>query len=205
MPGGKHATVLTAYDIPGRSDVPHAGTSEWTHAHIPAGRTDVPLSDVPHAGTSIRRRTTNTEEKTGKQPARRGGIPDRLEPLRTALATAGLGAVAWDIRKVTDWERIRRQMDRLGIDVMVRCAANAARSMGEPASVTAWISRWESLADPQPEPAPGVLPAAVGQVVQLNAPGHRPSTTDARVQQALEVGRRLQAQADAARTRQEQP
>lgn len=76
-----------------------------------------------------------------------GGIPDRLQPLRDALAAAGLGAVAWDIKKFTDWERIRIQMDRLGIPVMVRSASNAARQRGEPDSVTAWIGRWESLAD----------------------------------------------------------
>lgn len=109
-----------------------------------------------------------TEKPASKQGEQRrsGGIPDRLEPLRTALAASGLGAVAWDVRKITDWERIRRQMDRLGIDLMVRSALSAARTRGEPDSVIAWIGRWESLADPQPD-APAVLAAGSAEVVPI--------------------------------------
>lgn len=81
--------------------------------------------------------------------ARTNGFPDALKPLAEALAAAGLGAVAWDIKKFTDWQRIRNQVERLGIDLMVRSATNAAQLRGEPDSVTAWIGRWESL---QPEP-----------------------------------------------------
>lgn len=84
------------------------------------------------------------------EPDQTGGVPDRLAPLRNALAAAGLGAVAWDIKKFTDWERIRIQVDRLGTDVMVRSAVLAAGKRGEPDSVTAWIGRWESLPDPKP-------------------------------------------------------
>ncbi|MET8113744.1 hypothetical protein [Streptomyces prasinus] len=85
--------------------------------------------------------------------ARKNGFPDALKPLAEGLAAAGLGAVAWDIRKFTDWERIRIQVDRLGVDLMVRSAANAAQLRGEPDSVTAWIGRWESL-QPEPEGRP---------------------------------------------------
>jgi hypothetical protein len=81
--------------------------------------------------------------------ARKNGFPDELQPLAEALAAAGLGAVAWDIKKFTDWQRIRNQVERLGVDLMVRSAVNAAQLRGEPDSVTAWIGRWESL---QPEP-----------------------------------------------------
>jgi hypothetical protein len=84
---------------------------------------------------------------SSSNPAATGGVPNALQPLRTALAEAGLGAVAWDIKKFTDWERIRIQVDRLGIPVMVRSASLAAERRGEPDSVTAWIGRWESLAD----------------------------------------------------------
>ncbi|NED75322.1 hypothetical protein G3I51_23965 [Streptomyces sp. SID9944] len=85
---------------------------------------------------------------------RKNGFPDALQPLAEGLAAAGLGAVAWDIRKFTDWERIRIQVDRLGVDLMVRSAVNAAQLRGEPDSVIAWISRWESL-QPEPEQQPG--------------------------------------------------
>lgn len=83
--------------------------------------------------------------------ARTNGFPDALQPLAEALAAAGLGAVGWDIKKFTDWERIRIQVDRLGIALMVRSAVNAAQLRGEPDSVTAWIGRWESL---HPETGP---------------------------------------------------
>lgn len=59
LPGGKHATVLTAYDVPaGRADVPHVGMSADAQVDVSAGRADVPyagtsdFTDVPHAGMS---------------------------------------------------------------------------------------------------------------------------------------------------------
>ncbi|MEV8033950.1 hypothetical protein [Streptomyces sp. NPDC086182] len=88
---------------------------------------------------------------------RKSGFPDALQPLAQGLAAAGLGAVAWDIKKFTDWERIRIQVERLGVDLMVRSAANAAELRGEPDSVTAWIGRWESL-HPEPQTAAGGRP-----------------------------------------------
>lgn len=63
LDGGRHGTVLTAYDLPGGTGVPHAGTSAEeaaAGAGVPAGGTDVPdagtpePSDVPDAGTSAR-------------------------------------------------------------------------------------------------------------------------------------------------------
>jgi hypothetical protein len=86
---------------------------------------------------------------TASKAARTNGFPDALQPLAAALAAAGLGAVAWNVKNFTDWERIRLQVDRLGVDLMVRSAVNAAHTRGEPDSVTAWIGRWESL---HPEP-----------------------------------------------------
>lgn len=96
------------------------------------------------------RSTSYGSTASGDDRDRTGGVPDRLAPLRDALAAAGLGAVAWDIKKFTDWERIRIQMERLGIDLMVKSALAAAKSRGEPDNVAAWIGRWESLADPKP-------------------------------------------------------
>ncbi|MEV4041503.1 hypothetical protein [Streptomyces sp. NPDC049744] len=99
---------------------------------------------------------------------RKNGFPDALQPLAQGLAAAGLGAVAWDIRKFTDWERIRIQVERLGVDLMVRSAATAAQQRGEPDSVTAWISRWESL-HPAPEGGP-ILRALPGGWTGPNRP-----------------------------------
>lgn len=85
--------------------------------------------------------------------AEAAGLPDPFDDLKKALAAAGLGAVAWDIKRHSDWQRIKTQLDRLGVDLMVKSAANSARAQGEPASVTAWIGRWQSLPDPKPNPA----------------------------------------------------
>ena len=42
---------------------------------------------------------------------------------------------------------------------MVRAAVNSSRAQGEPATVTAWITRWQSLADPAPAPGSRDSPA----------------------------------------------
>lgn len=93
---------------------------------------------------------------------RKNGFPDALQPLAKELAAAGLGAVAWDIKKFTDWQRIRNQVERLGVDLMVRSATNAAQQRGEPDSVVAWIGRWESLPDPQAAGRPQLRAVAGG-------------------------------------------
>lgn len=107
---------------------------------------------------------------TASKAEQTSGVSDQLQPLAAALSANGLGAVAWDIRKHTDWERIRRQVDRLGVDVMARSAVLAAERRGQPDSVTAWIGRWESLPDPQPTQPP--LPAiSSSNVIALPATG----------------------------------
>ena len=83
---------------------------------------------------------------------------------------------------------------------MVAMAIGNASYRGVPGSASAWIADWESL---EPEAAPrqptaSQLPAAVGDNVLRFQPGaQRPATTDLRVQQAVDTGRRLQALADA--------
>ncbi|MFM9635905.1 hypothetical protein [Streptomyces turgidiscabies] len=124
---------------PGDSSPPHARASR--PAPSPAVATDVATA--------------------ASWAARTNGFPDALKPLAEALAAAGLGAVAWEIKKFTDWQRIRNQVERLGIDLMVRSATNAAQLRGEPDSVTAWIGRWESL-QPEPEGRPQLRAVAGG-------------------------------------------
>lgn len=114
---------------------------------------DAPSRPVPVVPTYV--------GTTAGKAERTNGFPDALQPLAAALAAAGLGAVAWDIKKFTDWERIRIQVERLGVDLMVRSAATAAQQRGEPDSVTAWIGRWESL-HPEPEGKPRLRAVAGG-------------------------------------------
>lgn len=130
-------------------------------------------SSPPHARASRPAPTqaVGTDAPTAASwAARKNGFPDALKPLAEALAAASLGAVAWDIKKHTDWQRIKNQVERLGVDVMVRSAVNAAQQRGEPDSVTAWIGRWESLPDPQPAGRASHLKAVPGGWSGSNRP-----------------------------------
>ncbi|MFC1420796.1 hypothetical protein [Streptacidiphilus cavernicola] len=125
-----------------------------------------PAPEVPpNGGTS-----------TASHATRASAVPDRLRPLAKALSAAGLGAVAWDITKITDWERVRLQVERLGTDLMVESALAAAQRRGKPDSVTAWINRWESLTDPQP---PSTDVTAAGPNVYPITSARGPAGTDA--------------------------
>jgi hypothetical protein len=126
----------------------------------------------PNGGTAAS--STRAERPPSVVQLAAAQSPDPFADLKAALAAAGLGAVAWDIRKLIDRQRIQDQLARLGIDVMVRSAVAAARNRGEPDSVTAWIGRWESLADPIPQAA---VPDA-DNVVALHRPGHQQQTDD---------------------------
>jgi hypothetical protein len=118
---------------------------------------------------------------------------DTLAELKAAIAAAGLRGVGWDLQ-ASQIEYARQAMQRVGIAAMVIYAANSAQQKGLPASASAWIRGWRSL---EPEAAAHELPAAVGgNVVRLQPGMQRPATSDQRVQQALEAGRRLQAAAD---------
>jgi hypothetical protein len=119
---------------------------------------------------------------------------DTLAELKAAIASAGLRGVGWDLQ-ASQIEYARQAMQRVGIAAMVIYAANSAQQKGLPASASAWIRGWRSL---EPEAAAPELDAAVGSnVVRLQPGMQRPATSDQRVQQALEAGRRLQAAADA--------
>lgn len=87
--------------------------------------------------------------KEAASSARDDAFPDPFADLKKSLDAAGLGAVAWDIKKPSDLQRIKSTLDRVGIDLMVRSAVNSARAQGEPATVVAWIGRWQSLSTPK--------------------------------------------------------
>lgn len=119
---------------------------------------------------------------------------DTLAELKTAISAAGIRGVGWDLQ-ASQIEYARQAIQRVGIEAMVIYAANSAQSKGLPASASAWIRGWKSL-EPESVPRPNRMPAAAsGNVLPFAV--QRPATSDQRVQQALEAGRRLQAAADA--------
>lgn len=132
-------------------------------------------------------------------------IPDASQPLVDALYTAGL-ITGWDLGS-TEWLLIEALINRCGIPALIVSARSSWQgARKQPRNGNYFIPAWRTLADApaQPEHQQEYLPAAVGgNVHQLPDPGHRPSTTDARVNQALESGRRLQALADAQRAQEQ--
>jgi hypothetical protein len=146
-------------------------------------------------------------EKTAsyEEPARIGDrprIPEASQPLVDAITAAGM-PVGWDI-KPSEWFLIEALIKRCGIPALVISAKGSWQGAArQPRSGRYFIPAWRSLSDAPAETGPVYLPAAVGEVTHLT-PGHRPATSDARFQQAVETGRRLQALADAKRNQEQQ-
>lgn len=137
--------------------------------------------------------TTGAAAEQAREPETHRSY-DTLAELKTAVANAGIRGVGWDLQ-ASQIEIARQAMQRVGAEAMAIYAANSAQQKGLPASASAWIRGWKSL---EPEAHPDQLPAAAGSNVVRLQPGiQRPATSDQRVQQALEAGRRLQAAADA--------
>lgn len=147
------------------------------------------------------------KEKEEGQPATHAGangitfigdrpqIPAASQPLVAALQAANLH-VGWDLRP-DEWLLIEALIRRCGIPALVASAtASWQGARSQPRSGRYFLPAWRALPDAAATPAG--LPAAIGggSVVPFG-PTHRPSTTDSRVQQAIDAGRRLQALADA--------
>jgi hypothetical protein len=136
----------------------------------------------------------NGAPTTTGQQERPAAYPDRLTDLKQAIAAAGIAGIDWQL-KPSQWEYARQAVERVGIPAMVAYAVNSVRLKGAPSGASAWIGGWRSLEAP-PENGVTYLPAVV------NGPP-RPSTTDQRVQQAIEAGARVQAMIDARKAQQQ--
>lgn len=189
LPGGRYGTVLTLTDMPhggtpvrpaetrkdaGRTDVPHAGTSETAtdvppagtsappgQMTIPAGRTDVPLSDVPHGGTSKEEDgVTNTGTNKPADASRDAAAtrhPTELTQLMDAMSLAGIN-LPWKFVG-DDMIRVINDIRRLGIPLMVSDAVEAkARATEPPYSSRFFYDRWHSIRTPA-QPGPNQRPA----------------------------------------------
>jgi hypothetical protein len=172
------------------SDAGQRGLSHRTPAD---GAAHTHATATPMPGTSSG--STPVAAAAGGDPEIRSW--DTLGDLKRAIAAAGITGVSWNLQ-ASQIERTRQARDRVGVDAMVVMAVNNASYRGAPGSASAWLGGWESL-EPDSAPAQGEanLPAAVGGNVLRFTPGQRPSTTDLRVNQALEAGARLQALHDA--------
>lgn len=156
-----------------------------------------PMEKEGQEGQLATQAHTDTPARIGDRPR----IPPNCKPLVDALTSARL-IVGWDL-KAAEWFLVEALIQRCGIPALVVSATGSWQGARvQPRSATYFLPAWRVLPDSVSRPEPMGLPAAVGaEVVQFgppaHAPGQRPSTTDARVNQALETGRRLQALHDA--------
>ncbi|MEU9498207.1 mucin-2 [Streptomyces sp. NPDC048196] len=155
-----------------------------------------PPEEETEEGQLAMRAGTNDVPRIGDRPR----IPPNCQPLVAAVQAARLH-VGWDLRP-EEWFLVEALVRRCGIPALV-VSANASwqGARSQPRNARYFIPAWRTLPDALPAAEPVDLPSAVGEVVPLGPAPHtagaRPSTTDARVQQALAAGRRLQALADA--------
>lgn len=163
-----------------------------------------PSRPVPLLSPTEKEETEGQLASARDQPARIGDrprIPPNCQPLVAAMQAARL-YVGWDL-KPPEWFLIESLIQRCGISALVVSATGSWQgARTQPRSATYFMPAWRVLPDSVAPPEPVDLPTAVGaEVVQLGPAAHgsgpRPSTTDQRVQQALDVGRRLQAMHDA--------
>ncbi|WP_202456443.1 MULTISPECIES: hypothetical protein [unclassified Streptomyces] len=156
-----------------------------------ASVTGIHAAATPYPSSSVG--TTGAAAGQAREPDTHRSY-DTLAELKAAVANAGIRGVGWDLQ-ASQIEIARQAMQRVGVEAMAIYAANSAQQKGLPASASAWLRGWKSL---EAETRTDQLPVAAGSNVVRLQPGiQRPATSDQRVQQALEAGRRLQAAADA--------
>jgi hypothetical protein len=138
--------------------------------------------------------TTPSASKQESQPEDLGdGIPEDARPLVDGITAAGV-YVRWPF-KGNAWFPILSMIAKSGVPAMVDHALKAA-SRTNVESAKYFLKGWAEL---PPLPAAGASRPPLRAVSGGWQPGMppRPSTTDQRVQQAIDAGRRLQAIADA--------
>lgn len=196
--------------------IPNGAYNNHENNHNSAGQQHLSLGDSlgtsrarvnptrPDPSSSPEEKKTSQEPASYDEPARIGDrprIPPNCQPLVHAMQAARL-IVGWDL-KTAEWFLVEALIQRCGIPALVVSATGSWQgARTQPRSATYFLPAWRVLPDSVARPEPVNLPAAVGgEVVQFGPTAHgggpRPSTTDQRVQQALDVGRRLQAAADA--------
>lgn len=199
-PENDTTTTATRHD-----DDTNARETDWTKqqsqqvSEIRNGASNgTPSRPVP---SSVPPEEEQREKKASyEEPARIGDrprIPEASRPLVDKITAQGM-AVGWDLQP-SEWFLIEALIKRCGIDALTTSAISSWQgARQQPRSGRYFIPAWRTLADaPSADHRePDNLPAAVGQVVPFGQ--LRPSTTDARVQAALDLGRQMQAEYDAA-------
>ncbi|KDN83451.1 hypothetical protein [Kitasatospora cheerisanensis] len=155
-----------------------AGQNGPSHRTPAEGVAHAHAAAAPYPGTSFG--STGAAAERAERPA---AYPDRLADLKAAIANAGIAGIGWSLRE-SQWEHARQAVERVGIPAMVQFAIANARLKGVPASASAWVDGWRSLEAPAADNGVTYLPAAVGHLP-------RPSTTDQRVQDALNLAARF--------------
>ncbi|MEU5302241.1 mucin-2 [Streptomyces noursei] len=146
----------------------------------------------PLASTKPYQPTTSygsSNKQASPQPADGPRIAEPVRPLVDAMSAAGM-VVSWELAPA-DWVLLQALIERCGLPVLVDHAGaawQAART--RPRSARYFLAGWRSL-PAMPASAPEV-PGRGPNVVALH--GSRPSTTDQRVRDGLDLAARLREQ-----------
>lgn len=141
---------------------------------------------APQAKPSLSSPTEKTEETASyARGSASPEIPEASRPLVAALQGERL-FVGWELTP-TEWFVIEALIRRCGIPALVASArASWQGAKSQPRSARYFLPAWKALPDTAPE-----LP---GGVVPFRGPSqHRPSTTDQRVNAALELAAEFRA------------
>jgi hypothetical protein len=112
------------------------------------------------------------------------------------MRASGL-TVRWPFQG-NQWFEIHALMKRSGTTALIEYALAAAAGARTPVlSAKYFLGGWREL-PPAPEPGSEIVPINRPQLRAVNGhQQHRPSTTDQRVNDAIEAGRRVQAMVNA--------
>ncbi len=184
-----------------------AGSGNRTENENPLGPETVPNGSGnrtnkgpetgPHYQHQYTKPVVESWETAASAPAA-DRIPDVVRPLVDGMSASGL-SVRWPFIG-NQWFEIHALMKRSGTAALIDYALAAAAGARTPVlSAKYFLGGWREL-PPLPEPGSEIVPISRPQLRAVN--GHqpqapRPSTTDQRVQQAIDAGRRVQAMADA--------
>lgn len=176
------------------AETPHSATETPSFEHgnpvKSAGEPPLEPSEEP-SGNNHNNPAAKKDRLPAVRDAEEARLPDEIVRLQDAMSGAGIN-LPWKFLG-DDMIRVLNDIGRLGIPLMVEQALKAEQSANKPPFSSRWFyDGWHAMRTPVVVDQPG------GNVVRLQHGSPRLSTTDARVQAALDLGRQMQAEYDAA-------
>lgn len=176
------------------AETPHFATETPSFEHgnpvKSAGEPPLEPSEEP-SGNNHNNPAAKKDRLPAVRDAEEARLPDEIVRLQDAMSGAGIN-LPWKFLG-DDMIRVLNDIGRLGIPLMVEQALKAEQSANKAPFSSRWFyDGWHAMRTPVAVDQPG------GNVVRLQPGAPRPSVTDQRVQAALDLGRQMQAEYDAA-------